>query len=42
MPAALHLVFDADDTLWENNVLFERAIDAPAVGGTPVAGRPPR
>ncbi|NHC46527.1 HAD family hydrolase [Motilibacter aurantiacus] len=22
-----HLVFDADDTLWENNVLFERAID---------------
>ena len=23
----LHLVFDADDTLWENNVLFERAID---------------
>ncbi|MFE5582867.1 HAD family hydrolase [Kitasatospora sp. NPDC056531] len=21
------LVFDADDTLWENNVLFERAID---------------
>jgi len=22
------LVFDADDTLWENNVLFERVIDA--------------
>jgi len=22
-----HLVFDADDTLWENNVLFERTID---------------
>jgi putative hydrolase of the HAD superfamily len=22
-----HLIFDADDTLWENNVLFERAID---------------
>jgi len=21
------LVFDADDTLWENNVLFERVID---------------
>ena len=26
-PTGLHLVFDADDTLWENNVLFERAID---------------
>ncbi|MCW2744327.1 MAG: Haloacid dehalogenase domain protein hydrolase, partial [Mycobacterium sp.] len=27
MPAdALTLVFDADDTLWENNVLFNRAI----------------
>lgn len=24
----LNLIFDADDTLWENNVLFERAIDA--------------
>jgi putative hydrolase of the HAD superfamily len=23
----LNLIFDADDTLWENNVLFERAID---------------
>jgi putative hydrolase of the HAD superfamily len=22
------LIFDADDTLWENNVLFERVIDA--------------
>ena len=22
-----HLVFDADDTLWENNVLFERTVD---------------
>lgn len=22
-----HLIFDADDTLWENNVLFERTID---------------
>ena len=22
-----HLIFDADDTLWENNVLFERAVD---------------
>jgi putative hydrolase of the HAD superfamily len=21
------LIFDADDTLWENNVLFERVID---------------
>lgn len=26
--AAHNLIFDADDTLWENNVLFERAIDA--------------
>ncbi len=26
-PLRLHLIFDADDTLWENNVLFERAID---------------
>jgi putative hydrolase of the HAD superfamily len=24
----LNLIFDADDTLWENNVLFERAIEA--------------
>jgi putative hydrolase of the HAD superfamily len=23
----LNLIFDADDTLWENNVLFERAIE---------------
>ena len=23
-----HLIFDADDTLWENNVYFERAVDA--------------
>jgi putative hydrolase of the HAD superfamily len=23
----LHLIFDADDTLWENNVHFERAIE---------------
>ncbi len=23
-----NLIFDADDTLWENNVLFERALDA--------------
>lgn len=22
-----HLIFDADDTLWENNVLFERVVD---------------
>ena len=25
--ARQHLIFDADDTLWENNVLFERTID---------------
>jgi putative hydrolase of the HAD superfamily len=24
----LNLIFDGDDTLWENNVLFERAIEA--------------
>ncbi|GAA1251356.1 HAD family hydrolase [Pseudonocardia aurantiaca] len=24
----VYLIFDADDTLWENNVLFERVIDA--------------
>jgi putative hydrolase of the HAD superfamily len=23
----LHLIFDADDTLWEANILFERAIN---------------
>jgi putative hydrolase of the HAD superfamily len=23
----MHLVFDADDTLWENNIYFERAFD---------------
>ncbi|HET6257186.1 HAD family hydrolase [Pseudonocardia sp.] len=28
MPSRQTLVFDADDTLWENNVLFERVIDA--------------
>ena len=22
-----HLIFDADDTLWENNIHFERAIE---------------
>jgi putative hydrolase of the HAD superfamily len=27
MPARQHLIFDADDTLWENNVYFERAFD---------------
>ena len=27
-PTRLTLLFDADDTLWENNVHFERAIDA--------------
>jgi putative hydrolase of the HAD superfamily len=26
-PAAQHLIFDADDTLWENNVYFEEAFD---------------
>ena len=26
LPTGLHLIFDADDTLWENNVLFDRAI----------------
>ncbi|MGJ7907306.1 HAD family hydrolase [Actinopolyspora sp. H202] len=25
---AENLIFDADDTLWENNVLFERAVEA--------------
>lgn len=25
--ARQHLIFDADDTLWENNVLFERTVD---------------
>lgn len=27
MPERQHLIFDADDTLWENNVHFERAFD---------------
>jgi putative hydrolase of the HAD superfamily len=27
MAARQHLIFDADDTLWESNILFERAID---------------
>jgi putative hydrolase of the HAD superfamily len=27
-PAGETLIFDADDTLWENNIYFERAIDA--------------
>lgn len=26
-PSALHLIFDADDTLWENNILFERTVE---------------
>ena len=26
MPARQHLIFDADDTLWENNVVFEQVI----------------
>src|SRR5271170_7764018 len=25
--ARQHLIFDADDTLWENNIYFERAFD---------------
>src|ERR1700680_3044312 len=25
--APQHLIFDADDTLWENNIYFERAFD---------------
>jgi putative hydrolase of the HAD superfamily len=28
MPAGQTLLFDADDTLWENNIYFERAISA--------------
>ena len=28
MPAGQTLLFDADDTLWENNIYFERAITA--------------
>ena len=27
-PSGETLIFDADDTLWENNIYFERAIDA--------------
>ena len=27
MPARQTLIFDADDTLWENNVIFERVVD---------------
>jgi putative hydrolase of the HAD superfamily len=27
MAARQHLIFDADDTLWENNIYFERAFD---------------
>ena len=27
MPGRQHLIFDADDTLWENNVYFEQAFD---------------
>src|SRR5690625_4592872 len=27
MPGRMNLIFDADDTLWECNVLFERAIE---------------
>jgi putative hydrolase of the HAD superfamily len=27
MAGRMNLIFDADDTLWENNVLFERAIE---------------
>jgi putative hydrolase of the HAD superfamily len=28
VPSRQTLIFDADDTLWENNVLFERVVDA--------------
>jgi putative hydrolase of the HAD superfamily len=28
LPACETLIFDADDTLWENNIYFERATDA--------------
>jgi putative hydrolase of the HAD superfamily len=28
LPAGETLIFDADDTLWENNIYFERATDA--------------
>ncbi|WP_405010195.1 HAD family hydrolase [Kitasatospora sp. NBC_01539] len=34
------LVFDADDTLWENNVLFERVIDGFLAEVADEAGRP--
>src|SRR5580692_12325693 len=27
MKTRQHLIFDADDTLWENNIYFERAFD---------------
>src|SRR3954464_3009095 len=27
VPARQNLIFDADDTLWENNVIFERVVD---------------
>jgi putative hydrolase of the HAD superfamily len=27
IPGRLHLIIDADDTLWENNIYFERAFD---------------
>ena len=26
-PGPQHLIFDADDTLWENNIYFEEAFD---------------
>ncbi|WP_166354923.1 HAD family hydrolase [Phytoactinopolyspora limicola] len=28
LPVKQNLIFDADDTLWENNILFEVAVDA--------------
>lgn len=27
MRSGQYLIFDADDTLWENNIYFERAFD---------------
>ena len=42
-PAGQTLLIDADDTLWENNVYFERAIaesnSSPVSGGRPGALR---
>ena len=32
-----YLIIDADDTLWENNIYFERAFDDFAASGTDTA-----